>query len=67
MDHYRIEQQDERWLIVHPRDAELIWCGSHWGYPDQSGPPLINFPSYAAALNYASKVLGGVEAAPSTR
>lgn len=57
MPRYRIEQQDERWVIVHPRDAELIWCGSHWGYCDQSAA-LVSFATREQAEHYAVVVLG---------
>lgn len=62
MTHYRITQTPDGkyWVIVSPSDPELIWCGSHWGYADQSGgKPLISFPDQASAEKYAALILGG--------
>jgi hypothetical protein len=59
---YRIEQApDQRWYIVSNRDEGLIWCGSHWGYPDQGTTPLIGFADRDQAEHYANVVLGGGE------
>lgn len=55
---YRIEQQANGWIIIHPSDNDLVWCGRFWADAELWGAQPETFISRDAALRYAEGIWG---------